>query len=189
MQLQVNEGVDVSEISLSVVDKSRLHSSSTVRRKSMISAMAKDDKTKGKPVAVDRDAVSASQTEPAFVTPPKGAPVYHGFVVLEDVNVDGFTLGAITDFEAEPCDAGDAFIIAPDGSRAGLVWEVSATTYVEEVRPFEQSRWGVWAVSFPYPMDNRANARKNVAAVLPHLKARWEEWKQWRSRKELDQLS
>ena len=156
----------------------------------MISAMA-NDKAKGKPVAIDHNAASASQTEPAFVTPPKGAPAYHGFVVLEDVNVDGFTLGAITDFEAEPCDAGDAFVIAPDGSRAGLVWEVSATTDVdaEEVLPFEQSRWGVWAVSFPYPMDNRANARKNLVALLPQLKARWEEWRQWRSRNELDQLS
>jgi hypothetical protein len=106
----------------------------------MIRAMSKDEPPKGKPVAIDRDAASASQTEPAFVTPSKGAPVYHGFVVLEDVNVDGFTLGAITDFEAERCDAGDAFIIAPDGSRAGLVWEVSATAHVVEVRPFEQSR-------------------------------------------------
>lgn len=151
--------------------------------------MSKQEKGKGKPVAIDHDAVSASPTEPAFVAPPKGAPVYHGFVVLEDVNVDGFTLGAITDFEAEPCEAGDAFIIAPDGNRAGLVWEISATTYIEEVRPFEPNRWGVWAVSFPYPMDNRANARKNLAVVLPQLRARWEEWKQWRSRRELDQLS
>jgi hypothetical protein len=143
----------------------------------------------GKSVAIDHDAVSASPTEPAFIAPPKGAPVYHGFVVLEDVNVEGFTLGAITDFEAEPCDAGDAFIVAPDGNRAGLVWEVSATTYMEEVRPFEPSRWGVWAVSFPYPMDSRTNARKNLAVVLPELKARWEEWKQWRSHKELNQLS
>lgn len=151
--------------------------------------MPKHETTKGKPVAIDHDALSASPTEPAFVTPPKGAPVYHGFLVLEDVNVEGFILGAITDFEAEPCHAGDAFIVAPDGNRAGLVWEVSATTHIEEVHPFEPNRWGVWAVSFPYPMDDRANARKNLAAVLPELRARWEEWKQWRSRRELDQLS
>jgi hypothetical protein len=155
----------------------------------MILAMSEHEQAKGKPVAIDLDAVSASPTEPAFVTPPKGAPPYHGFVVLEDVNVEGFTFGAITDFEAEPCDAGDAFIIAPDGSRAGLVWEVSATTYLEEVHPFEPSRWGVWAISFPYPMENRANARNNLAVVLPQLRARWEEWKEWCSRRELDQLS
>jgi hypothetical protein len=151
--------------------------------------MTEDEKQKGKPVAIDHNAMSASPTEPAFVAPPKGAPVYHGFVVLQDVSVEGFTLGAITDFEAEPCDAGDAFVVAPDGRRAGLVWEVSQTKYIEEVRPFERDRWGVWAVGFPYPMDNRANARKNLSAVLPELKARWEDWKQWHSRRELDQLS
>src|SRR5438445_2771938 len=100
---------------------------------SMISYMSRDVEPKGKPVAIDRSAISASPTEPAFVAPPKGAPVYHGFVVLDDVSVEGFTFGAITDFEAEPCDVGDAFVVAPDGSRAGLVWKVSTTKYFEEV--------------------------------------------------------
>lgn len=93
--------------------------------------MSNDETPKGKPLAVDHNATSASPTEPAFIAPPKGAPVYYGFAVLEDVPADGFTFGAITDFETEPADTGDAFSIAPDGSRAGLVWEVSATTYVE----------------------------------------------------------
>jgi hypothetical protein len=143
--------------------------------------MSKHDQPEGKPLAIDRNATSASPTEPVFVARPNGAPVYHGFVVLDDVSVEGFTFGAITDFEAAPCDTGDAFVIAPDGSRAGLVWEVSAKKYLEEVLPFEQDRWGVWAVSFPYPMNSRANARKNLVAVLPDLKARWEDWKQWLS--------
>lgn len=151
--------------------------------------MSNDEAPKGKPLAVDRNATSASQTEPAFIAPPKGAPAYYGFAVLADVSAEGFTFGAITDFETEPTDTGDAFIIAPDDSRAGLVWEVSATTYFEEVLPFEPERWGVWAVSFPYPMDNRESARKNLTAVLPELKTRWEEWKQWLSRRELGQLS
>jgi len=38
----------------------------------MISAMAKDEEPKGKPVAIDRNAISAFPTEPAFVAPPKG---------------------------------------------------------------------------------------------------------------------
>jgi hypothetical protein len=155
----------------------------------MISYMSQDEEPKGKPVAIDRNAISVSPTEPAFFAPPKGAPVYHGFVVLDDVSAEGFTLGAITDFEAAPCDVGDAFVVAPDGSRAGLVWEVSPKLHIEEVRSFEQDRWGVWAVSFPFPMVSRANARKNLVAVLPELKARWEQWKQWHSRQELDQLS
>lgn len=149
-----------------------------VRHEEYDFAMLKGGEPKGKPVAIDTKAVSASPTEPAFVARPKGAPVYHGFLVLEDVAVEGFTFGAITDFEAEPCSAGDAFVVAPDGSRAGLVWEVSPKEYVEEVQPFERDRWGVWAVSFPSPMASRANARTNLAAILPELKPRWERWKQ-----------
>jgi len=78
--------------------------------------MPEDRQPKGRPLAIDPGAPSASATQPAFVARPKGAPVYHGFVVLEDVNVDGFTLGAITDFESEPTDTGDASVIAPDGT-------------------------------------------------------------------------
>jgi len=96
--------------------------------------MSNDEQAKGKNLAIDLNATSASPTEPAFLARPKGAPVYHGFPVLEDVRAEEFTFGAITDFEAEPTDTGDAFVIAPDGSRAGLVWEVSATKYFEEVR-------------------------------------------------------
>lgn len=60
-----------------------------------------DDIQHGRPLAIDAKAESGSQTEPAFIAPPEGAPVYHGFVVLDDVSTDGFTLGKITDFEAE----------------------------------------------------------------------------------------
>ncbi len=135
------------------------------------------DTPKGRPLAVDCKAESASPTEPAFIARPEGAPVYHGFVVLDDVTVDGFTLGKITDWEAEPCETGDAFVIAPDGSRAGLVWEVCDLPYFQEVMPTEAGRWGVWGVGFSLPMNSRENARKNLESTLPALKSRWVRWK------------
>ena len=64
--------------------------------------MPEDRQPKGQPIVVDRKTASASATEPAFVARPEGAPVYHGFVVLEDVNIDGFTLGAITTLRRNP---------------------------------------------------------------------------------------
>lgn len=131
----------------------------------------------GRPLAIDHTAKSGSPTEPAFIAPPEGAPAYHGFVVLDDVVADGFILGKITDWEAEPCDEGDAFVIAPDGSRAGLVWEVYDPPYFQEVMPIEAGRWGVWGVGFRLPMNSRHNAWKNLESTLPELKLRWAEWK------------
>jgi hypothetical protein len=135
------------------------------------------DVPKGRPLAIDATARSASPTEPAFIARPEDAPVYHGFVILEDVAVDGFTLGKITDWESEPSETGDAFVIAPDGSRAGLVWEACDPPYFQEVSPIESDRWGVWGVGFRLPMNSRENARRNLESILPELKLRWTVWK------------
>jgi hypothetical protein len=103
--------------------------------------------------------------------------VYYGFKVMEDVAVDGFVFGIISDFEAEPSEWGDAFVIAPDGSRAGLVREIGESAVVCEILPIERGRWGVWGVTFSTPMRNRNDARQNLAAILPLLRNRWQEWR------------
>jgi hypothetical protein len=99
---------------------------------------------------------------------------------LDDVVVDGFTLGTITAFEAQADDDGDAFIVASDGEKVGLVWETTGNASVDPVPiiDLEPDRWGVWAVAFPYPMRNRDDARRNLAAILPELQPHWEEWRQ-----------
>jgi hypothetical protein len=143
--------------------------------------MADDDHSRdvpqGRPLALDPTARSASTDKPAFLARPEGAPVYHGFQVLDDVGVDGFTFGKITDFESADVDCGDAFVIAPDGSRAGLVWEYGESSYFHQVMAAEPDRWGVWGVGFARPMTNRENARKNLESILPELKKKWEAWR------------
>jgi hypothetical protein len=132
----------------------------------------------GHPVAFDSEAASADPELPGFIARPPGSPVYHGFPILADVTVDGFQLGVISDFEAEDNPTGgDAFVVAPDGSRAGLVWQRAPRPYAREVLPLEPDRWGVWAVGFPYPMQTRTDARRNLAAVLPLLQEQWERWR------------
>ena len=121
-----------------------------------------------------REAVSASPHAPGIITPPVGMPVYYGFQVLEDVAVDRFVFGMITDFEVEPCAEGDAFVIAPDNSRSGLVWEVGEPVSISEVLPIEATRWGVWAVTIPYEMSSRENVRRNLELIVPMLKEKWE---------------
>jgi len=137
------------------------------------------DEPHGLPLRIDPDAESASADEPAFIACPPGAPVYYGFPILDDVEVDGFRLGMISDWEAEPSDYGDAFIVAPDDSRCGLVWEVGHGAYVDTAEPahVDESRWGVWNVGFPHAMDTRENARRNLRYVLAQLRPKWEEWR------------
>lgn len=139
--------------------------------------MADQKEVRGRPIALDPDAISTSPTDPPFVAPPPGSPVYYGFQVLHDVVVEGFTLGKITDFEAEACDYGDAFVIAPDDSRAGLVWEIHERQYFEQVLAPTPDRWGVWGVSFQRPMQNREDARLNLKKILPDLSSKWAEWR------------
>jgi hypothetical protein len=103
--------------------------------------------------------------------------VYHGFPVLEDVEVEGFRLGMITDFLVEPDTAGDAFVVAPDGSRAGIVWEAECSeSYFTEVLPPSDERWGVWAVGLPIPLRSKTDARTYLAALVPELRQRWTTW-------------
>jgi len=117
-------------------------------------------------MALDPLAKSASRTEPAFVAKPESAPIYHGFQILSDVVVERFTFGKISDFDAEPCTEGDAFVVAPDNSSAGLVWEVSGDSYFQEVCPADSNRWSVWGASFPHPMTNHENVRRNLEHIL-----------------------
>jgi len=131
----------------------------------------------GRPVAADDTAKSADADLPAFLAKPPGSPVYHGFRILSDVVVEGFALGVITDFEAEESAAGDAFVVAPDNSRAGLVWEISDKETFMEICPIEKDRWGVWEVSFPFQMTSREAAKMNLQRILPKLKPKWEEWR------------
>ena len=138
----------------------------------------KEPRKPGQPIAIDPTAKSADPKLPAFLARPEGAPVYHGFPVLDNVEVEGFKLGIITDFESEPCDEGDAFVVAPDNSRAGIVWSVGDTFSAIPVIGLEKHRWGVWAITFISPMRTRVQARENLRSALPFLKRQWEMWKQ-----------
>jgi hypothetical protein len=127
---------------------------------------------------IDPDAVSASNDVAAFIARPVGAPVYHGFPIIEPSEVDGFRFGMITDFVTDPDTCGDGFVVAPDGSRAGLVWEseVSEPYFVEVLAP-DSSRWGVWGVGTDRPMRTEVDTRAFIQSILPELRPRWEAWK------------
>jgi hypothetical protein len=87
--------------------------------------------------------------------------------------MDGGCYGAITEFEApQGCISGDGFVVAPDGARAGLVWEVGAAP-IEAICPPDADRWGVWSVLFPEVVYTLADLVRNFRAVLPALQQRY----------------
>lgn len=133
------------------------------------------DFREGLPLALDPAAESTDASLPGFLARPSGAPVYHGFQVVDAVVVEGFRIGLISEMSEE--DYGDAFVIAPDGSRAGLVWEQSSTPRFAEVAPFDEARWGVWGVGVPFPMSSPETVRRNLEHLLPDLKQRWAAWR------------
>jgi hypothetical protein len=120
----------------------------------------------------------SSTGEPAFLARPDGAPIYYGFPIIESSEVDGFRFGMITDFVAQPSTHGDAFVVAPDNSRAGLVWESEvAEPYFDECLAPDDRRWGVWAVGSPASLRSERDTQEFLRLLLPELRSRWQKWK------------
>ena len=118
----------------------------------------------------DPSAVSARPDLPAFLAPPTDAPAYYGFALLPNSEKDGFVFGAITrPRTGASASWGDAYVVAPDGSRAGIVW-VTKGPVSEVVLPPESGRWGVYQFRFEQPVESDAELIRNLHAILPRLK-------------------
>ena len=124
--------------------------------------------TKPRTLTLDSAAKSTDSSKPAFLAKPAGSPVYHGFVVVPETFIDGWVLGEITPFLGE--ENGDGFVVAPDGSQAGLVWEVGEGDFTE-IMPATSERWGVYAVWLPHAMKTAEDLIANFRVVLPVLQA------------------
>ena len=133
----------------------------------------------GNALLEDPDQPSESDL-PAFLDPPEGAPPYYGFPLVPETMTDGWCLGVITEYEEEGpegCTEGDAFVVAPDGSRAGLVWDVGEEIEGEECEEIcepDEERWGVYQVWFPRPVCKPEDLVLFFRAILPRLKLIYE---------------
>jgi acyl carrier protein len=127
----------------------------------------------GKGLLCDPIAPSADPDLPGFLARPADAPVYHGFPIIPESETDGWVYGAITAFDtAEPQTEGDGYVIAPDGSRAGIVW-ANDTDDFYEIMPPDHERWGVYGVCFPRPVSSLQDIIFDFRAVLPKLQERF----------------
>jgi hypothetical protein len=119
---------------------------------------------------MDQSAESAVEGMPAFLAPPPGSPVYHGFPLLKGSEIDGWIFGVITSpHGTEPAVWGDAYVVAPDGSRAGIVWQASGEAQAVVCEPSE-GRWGVYGFRFSHPVRNEQDLIRNLHECLPQLK-------------------
>ncbi len=128
----------------------------------------------GRRLRLDRSAKSASRDKPAFIARPFGAPVYHGFPVVPESETDGWFYGAITEYKGvEPQDEGDGYVIAPDGSRAGIAWATDTPEFYE-ILPPDKHRWRVYGICFSRPVASVEDLVFNFRAALPMLKEKYE---------------
>ena len=127
------------------------------------------DEFKSKPLKSDIDAESRTSDRPAFLSVPDGAPVYHGFPLIEETRTEGWCYGAITEFEDDQgCEFGDGFVQAPDGSRAGLVWSVGNFETKQLCTP-DVDRWGVYEIAFPKPTRTLEDLISCFRVILLYL--------------------
>ncbi len=73
------------------------------------------------------------------------------------------------------CTIGDGYVEGPDGSRAGLFWEYSEKIACELMEAPSKTRWGVYYVTFPIPIRNVDDLKKNFHKVLPLIKKKYQE--------------
>jgi len=112
------------------------------------------------------------------------AGAYSGFEIIPETNTDGWCFGAITVYGAAECScpsdgcvAGDGFVEAPDGSRAGIVWSVGEVEEPFRICGPAQENWGVFEVPFPRPVKTTDDLVYCFRTVLPYLQAEYERTK------------
>ncbi len=93
---------------------------------------------------------------------------YEGYRLIPETQMDGFTYGAITPLGENP-ERGAGFLEGPDGSRAGLQWELSDRPYIMRIEAPDGEKWGVYRVGFTRPVQTVADLKENLRQVLPKL--------------------
>src|ERR1051325_8891179 len=127
-----------------------------------------------KRLLLDPDAEPAVPGTPAFAARPAKAKPYHGFPLIEATRCEGYCFGAVTDFldsdSDDGCTIGDAFVEAPDGTRAGLVWSVEPEAGDAQLAVPDTLRWGVYFFSVLTPIGSEDDMVRAFAAMVPVLK-------------------
>ncbi len=126
--------------------------------------------------------------QPFFIRS-EGEKVYTGFPLILETETDGFIFGAISDFlepdSPEGCVTGDGYVQAPDGSRAGLVWQVyeNGENHLSALAEPDEERWGVYNVGFSKPIKTLHDLVYNFKEALPLIKEQYNRMINYRTKK------
>jgi hypothetical protein len=71
-------------------------------------------------------------------------------------------------------------VVAPDGSRAGIIWEVGAPV-LEVSSPPDEDRWGVFHVGFARRVHDEGELVEQLREWLPEFRRRHRIWRAERS--------
>lgn len=92
--------------------------------------------------------------------------------VYPTAQAEGFELGMFVSYD----ECGDAWVRAPGGGIAGLIWATGSPEYFRVVIEPDTARWGTFAVQLDLPMTTDAEAEAYLRALLPRLIPRWRAW-------------
>jgi hypothetical protein len=91
---------------------------------------------------------------------------YASWPFVEGIEIDGWRFGSAMSYSDQSW--GDAFVEAPDGSRAGIVGVIRDGP-IKQLIPPDQGRWGVYEIPFKRAMRNSEDLMSNFKSVLGSL--------------------
>ena len=80
------------------------------------------------------------------------------------VNLDGFRYISV---RVAGESSGSGHLEGPDGSRAGIQWEVGDGSYIMRLEGPGTDHWGVYRVGFARPVRSPSDLRANLEPLMP----------------------
>jgi hypothetical protein len=65
---------------------------------------------------------------------------------------------------------GSGILWGPDGSRAGIQWEVAESPYIMRIEDPAGGSWGIYRLGFTRPVASEDEVTENLRELLPKLK-------------------
>ncbi len=96
-------------------------------------------------------------------------PAYEGYPLMPETETEGFTYGAITPLGGRR-ESGAGFLQGPDGSRAGIQWELADGPFIMRVEGPGPDSWGLYKLGFTTPVTTVDDLLANLRPLLPKLK-------------------